>query len=197
MKKLFFLSFLFCANVAYSQEYLDAMANKGCSCISKEQFSAMTTEEIQAKLASCMITEAMPYKKELKANHGINLDKLDRHEGEKLGTLIATRMITVCPDVLMKIGQAAKSDKTKTLSKEGFIQTITENEFVTITLKDDSNLTIKLLWLTNFAGADELAKAKDPKLTKVEVQYEVQELYDPRIKEYRNFNVLKGLRFLN
>jgi hypothetical protein len=196
MKKLFFLAFLFCAHVAYSQDYVDAMASKSCSCLTTEQIKSSSVEEIQARLAGCMITEAMPYKKELKANHNINLDKLDRQEGEKLGKLVATRMITVCPEVLMKLGQMKSSPKSNILSKEGFIQTITENEFITITLKGDDNLTTKLLWLTNFAGADELAKAKDPKLTKVEVQFEVQELYDPRIKEYRNFNVIKGIKFL-
>ena len=69
-----------------------------------------------------------------------------------------------------------------------------KGEFVTITLVDDNRTISKYLWLKNFSGVNDLDLLQKSKGKKVTVEFEISEYYDPRIKDYRNFNVISSLK---
>ncbi len=184
------------AAAAQTSNHLDEIAQKSCSCVTADEMAQSTIEALQAKFGACIVKEALAYKAPLKAENGLDMDAMDYETGKKLGQLVAVRMLNYCPEVLMKLGMKAKNAAPAVLQKQGTIQSITAGDFATLKLQAEDKLITKYLWLTNFPGANELSQLKAPNGTKVTLDYEVVEFYDPRIKEYRNFNVIKGCKIL-
>src|SRR5688572_19861396 len=108
MRQLLVISFLtLLFNKTLSQDYMDVIAKKSCECLG-EISDTLRTDQYNMELGICMIEAAMPYKKQIKKNHDIDLDKIDT-EGEKLGRIIGLKMASVCPNALVKITQRAKT----------------------------------------------------------------------------------------
>ena len=187
---------LFILNPVYSQNYMDEIVNKSCECLICVPDS-LDSEEFNMKLGLCMLEASMPYKKQLKKEFGIDLDNIDV-EGARLGKLIGIRMTTVCPDALVKITQRAseteKQGRRELMREHGFITGIDDDFFVVFTLKDENGKISKYYWLSFIDSGIELTENYTDLMGKpATILYEEQEFFDPRIKEYRKFNIIKEL----
>lgn len=206
--KLFktFLPFLFAficgITPAHSQDYIDNIAVEACNCV--DQLSdTIDREEYLMSLGTCMINAALPYKKKLKADYGINLDNIDEKAGEQLGKIVGLRMANKCPKSLLKITRMDNEDtQNETTSPQSpdsktFTGTVTavENEsFVVFSIKDDLGKTARFFWL-NFVQCDSDLVAHYTSLvgSTVKIQYSSSEFFDPKINEYRQFNIIQSV----
>ena len=88
MKKFILLLILVSSKTVFAQtNYMDEIVSESCDCIehiSKE----LDSETYTMQLGLCMIKASMPYKKQLKKDHNINLDNIIK-DAEKLGEVMA------------------------------------------------------------------------------------------------------------
>lgn len=204
MKKILVLSSILFINsyIAQSQEdYMTQIVEKSCQCLAdipKNEDLSSTT------IGLCMINEANLFKAELLRDHGINMDEI-QYDGEKLGRLIAIEMITVCPDQMKRIASnieaddSSSSDQENTLtSMQGVIKSIEKNEFITFTVTAEDGKTSKFYWLTFIESKNDLQNEFNSyNKKKVEIEYSIFEFYDPKLEEYRNYNVIESLNIID
>lgn len=185
-----------------AQDYMSIIADQGCKCIEDRLASidgGADKELTTVEMGLCMIEAAQPYAKQLKKDHKVDFAHIDR-DGEKLGTLIGLQMATRCPQTLVRMTkvqnepevapQAVGSSKTF----EGTVVGFSEDQFITLTIADDHGKRYKFLWLGHFRSD---LNPEDTYRTlegiKVHVNYREQEFYEPKLKEYRAFNVIEAL----
>jgi len=214
MKKFFFASvlFIFSAN-CYSQAWMDNLSNDVCNCIANLPDS-LKPEEAQMKLGLCMIEAAYPYKKGLKKEYGINMDKIDT-QGEELGKIIGLKAAMKCPDTFMKlvnIVEPGSSSSTKSLNAtettessdpklesnqfSGKVSKIDSANFIVFSVRSPEGKTEKFYWITKVSSQTDLTNNYNKFLTKeVNLSYYSQEIFDPRINEYRWVKVLSELDY--
>jgi hypothetical protein len=187
---------------SYSQDYMDKIVTESCNCM--EQIpDSLDKQESLMYVGTCMINASMPYKKKLKADFGINLDNIDNEAGEELGKIVGLRMVNKCPKALMRIANLAnepeKGDSEKEVQADSkiFTGTVTaiENEpFVVFSIKDDLGKSSRFFWL-NFVQCDsDLVEHYSTLVgSTVKIQYSTSEFFDPKINEYRQFNIIQSV----
>ncbi len=190
---IIFAFFTLISHHGFSQEYIDKIVLKSCECLDNIPDST-DAEQFNMELGICIIEASLPYKKQLKKDYDIDMDNLIE-EGEKLGQIIGVKLVSICPDSFRKITQLMESDEEQVEHSEyeakGIISKIENDFFVTFSIKDPNGKTAKYYWLT-FVSADfELENDYTSLMGKsVKVSYEIQEFYDPKIEEYRQFFIL-------
>ena len=195
MKKMICISLLSLLSFfnSYGQEdYLDIIAKKACECIESRNLHEIENQEAATnQLGICLLDASKDYREALLRDHQLDLNKLDM-DGEKLGVLIGSRMAFVCAETLMSVAETEQTDVI--LSEGGEITAVEESPFVVFTLKDSSGKSSKFYWLTFVDSNLDLQNSfSQLKGRKVSVEYMEQELFDPRLKEYRMFNLIVGL----
>lgn len=200
MKSLFtIIAVLFTASLP-AQEYLEKIAKESCSC-TKSVSDTSNTERMYMELGLCMLKAAEPYKKQLKKDYNINLNNMET-EGEALGKIIGLKMATICPDVLINLSRKENAGtKTTELSQDFFQGRVTKIEkdfFVIFSVNDNAGKSLKFYWLTNAESNIELVNNYEKLFDKdVKVKYHAMLLFDPRISDYRNFNVIDKIEQLS
>jgi hypothetical protein len=200
MKRILVIPFfMLLINKGLSQDYMDIIIKKSCECLDKVS-DTLETQQFNMKLGICMIEASMPYKKQIKKDYDINLDKIDT-EGEKLGRVIGIKMASVCPSTLLKMSQKVNS-KTEPVKEEqtsiGMVTKIESDFFVIFSLKDELGKITKYYWLTFVDSQFDLANSYSTLIGKsVSISYETQEFFDPRLLEYRRFFVIKSITLAN
>lgn len=195
MKQILVILLISGAHVVFSQDYMTTIAEKSCACLEKVP-DTLETQQFNMELGLCMIEASMPYKKQIKKDHNINLENIDT-EGEKLGRLIGIKMVSVCPNILVKMTSTSKSRvnaKQNAEEAEGTITKIEKDFFVTFSIKDGSGKVNKYYWLTAIESDSDLVNNYSSLEGKsVSIAYKPIELFDPRINEYRQFLVIQEL----
>lgn len=183
---------------SFSQDYVDRIAQKSCECLEVIP-DTLDRDQFNTHLGLCMIEAAQPYKKRLKKDYKIDLDKIDVYAGE-LGRMIGMRMASVCPASLVKLTQQGKSNRKKDNTEEVFegqIIHIEEGPFVIFSIKDQEGKILKFYWLTFIESNIELSTGYRSLIREsVRVTFRPQEFFDPRINEYKNFYVIQTLQVL-
>jgi len=196
MKPFLTLALLFSTTCVSAQDYMDKIVAQTCEC-GKNINDTINQKQMFMEIGICMIKVAEPYKKQLKKDHNINLDNIDQ-EGEALGKLIGMKMASTCPEVLRKITEQAdkKSAESGQEVFTGRVIKIEKDFFVIFTVNDESK-TLKFYWLTNAESNIDLLNQYAELLTKeVMVKYKITSLFDPKINDYRNFNVIEKIEKL-
>lgn len=188
---------------AYSQEYLEKVAAESCECLEKVP-DGLDKDTYYMEAGLCMIQAASPYKKKIKSDLGIDLDNIET-EGEKLGKVLGMKMALICPSAILKM--ASMDDETEdveieptnqTNSLTGKITAIEDDFFVTFSVKDEAGKTAKFYWIAYVKSNTELISSYKNLLDKnVSISYISQEFFDPRISEYRLFNVISEIEVLD
>ncbi|MCC9165436.1 hypothetical protein [Pontibacter harenae] len=143
---------------------------------------------------------AKPYEKQIKRDYNIELSRIDE-QGEELGKVMGVRIATQCPNAFIALTTMLEEDK-KAISVEssfvGEIVSVTDQQFVVFTLKDATGKTNNFFWLNFFLSDVNLADGYKKLLKKkVRLNYTEQEYFDPRIKEYKKYNVITSLNAAN
>lgn len=189
IKYILFAFFLLNSISGFSQNYIDIITEKSCACLDNISEN-IKTDELHLKLGICMLEAAEPYKKQLQAEYGIDLNKSD-DSGEKLGRMVGLKMATKCPNALLKIAGKSNEDENTEKSAKGVVTKIDTEGFVSFSIKDENGKTAKFYWLTFIeSGAELPAKYKSYLGKSVYITYNNQEFFDPKIEEYRPFSII-------
>lgn len=177
---------------AQSQDVLDSISAHSCDCISKLDLNGLAKEKLTIELGLCMMKAAQPYEKQLKQSYDIDMKKVDKGDGEKLGRLIGLKMASSCPsftDLITRIS----SDEPSTNSIEGTITEFITEQFVTIVIKDEDGRDQRIIWLDYFKNSEKLLqKGKNKNVT---IEYQERELYNPKFNDYIKYKVATGIRY--
>jgi hypothetical protein len=198
-KSLFvFVLSLFCLN-AKSQDILDVITKEVCSCANekKDILKDAASEKAQMQLGLCIISSFSSHEKEVTAKYGNVMEA----EGamEKLGGDVGIKMASVCPDVLMMFADmesefGEETEEIPALTLEGKIIEIKPEQFLTVIVKDNSGRNHTFLVLTFFEDSNLFIENKLKKNDKVSVQYWEQEFYDAKVKDFRYYKVIQGIK---
>ena len=191
---------LLTVNTLFSQTYVDEITKKACEC-AKEKIEIPSYEEMLMEFGACMIAAAEPYKKQLKKDYKIDMDRLgDSDAGERLGSMIGIKMASHCPDMLVKISRTGVTEEAlaeEVQSVYGVVVKVEDEPFVVITLKEESGKVSKYYWLTfvniKYGLFDDYKSLVNKRLL---IEYQQVEFFDPKIQEYRNFSIIDSLELL-
>ncbi|MBP7512316.1 MAG: hypothetical protein KA981_10315 [Bacteroidia bacterium] len=175
-----------------AQDVLDSISVHSCECISLLDLKNMPKEKLTIELGLCMMKAAQPYEKQLKQSYGIDMKKVDRGDGEKLGRLVGLKMASSCAtftDLITKI----TSDEAETSSIDGTITDFVTEQFVSIVIKDSDGRDQKIIWLEYFKNSEKLLT--NGKNKNVTIEYQERELYNPKFNDYIKYKVATGIRF--
>ena len=214
LKKIILLLLVVVSAQAYSQKYLDIVAEKSCDCATKVTEDIKTQEGL-LKFGMCIYDATMPYKKNFKKDHHINMDKFDEEQGRKLGTLVAVRMANFCPDFLVKLGQAYNEGNAEEAvpaadtaaayeevavepnpTATGTITKIEGTQFIAFTLKESNGTIATYYWLYAINSPEKFETTYLSKLNKAAtIEYFEQEFFDAKTKTYKLFRVIASISF--
>ncbi|HMU05164.1 MAG TPA: hypothetical protein PJ990_16140 [Saprospiraceae bacterium] len=200
MKIILFIAVLIVTNnVVFSQDYMDKIALKSCECINTIS-DTLEGERYKSELGICMINAAIPYKKQLKKDYKIDINNIDKH-AEELGGIIGARMLSVCPNSLLKIENIVSKKKESEITEniiEGQVTAISDDKFVEFSIKDKLGKISKYYWFTYIESSVELSVDYKILMDKfVQIVFVSKEFFDARIDEYRPFNIIQKLEIIN
>ncbi len=186
----------FTTSYSQSGDFMDTIASRTCECIELKK-KTETNEELSPKMqvGICLFESAKDYKKELADQYGFNLNNI-AEDAEKLGEIVGNRMAFICPNTLMKFSVEIQEDEEVSVNffVKGEIVDIKEDLFVVFNVKNQEGKIEKFYWL-QFLNSDfdvqnsfEELKGKN-----IKIEYFEEELFDPKIKEYRIFNSIYSL----
>ncbi|MBX2973005.1 MAG: hypothetical protein KF797_07875 [Flavobacteriales bacterium] len=185
---------------AQGQDVLDKIAKDICPCMGSIS-DQMPKDTLTIKLGVCMISAAMPYQKELKKKYGVDLERLDGPTGEKLGHLVAAKLVTSCPgfaEMAIRLAQEETPPPPPSVPNErtvhGAVQEITPGQFLTITVKTDNGRSYEFLLLEHVPNVEQVSQ--DPGKAKgfhAKWSYVEREFFDPYTRTYKIHRVLTGV----
>ena len=173
-----------------SQKYMDEIAQKSCSCVNEVQ-EGEDRSKMQMRLGLCIIQAAEPFSKELRKDHQIDFNRIDV-DGEKLGKLIGIKMVSICPEVFENMN--IEEEDSEVFDLKGVVTEIVQDGFVYFIINNQDGRTSKYYWLTYVDSELDIENNFESlKGKSVLVKYMILEIFDPKINDYRNINVLISL----
>lgn len=183
----------------HGQDVLDKISGEICPCVG-DLNGQVPKDTLTIKLGVCMISAAMPYQKELKKKYGVDLKRLDGPTGERLGQLVAVKLVTTCPGFAELAMRLAEEDAPppppgpSLRTVQGTIQEITPSQFLTITVRTDHGPSYEFLLLDHVPNIEQVSQ--EPAKAKgfyAKWDYEEREFYDPYTRTYKTFRVLRSI----
>lgn len=185
-----------------AQDVLDQIAKDACGCIgSMEKIN--DPDKMQMKMGLCLYNAAYPYAAQLKKEHQLNMDQFNGPTGERLGEMIASRLLSNCPSFVTFLEENAAMFNEETKSETPNIQELSgkfvgleEKQFYTILIEDERGKVHRLLWQEHFENATSLQgnKAESLKSKPVRVTFEEREYFEPRLQQYIVVKIIRGIQ---
>lgn len=195
----FFL--LLISNLFFSQDYKKELSKSSCDCLRKIDIENNDKNVITSQLGLCMLKTASPYSKEIKRDYGIDIVK-DISNSEKmkeLGVQVGMLMLNDCQELFEKITKSEEleneSDESSYLLISGKVKKIEKENFVIFHLVGENNNLTKFYWVSNVESNLDLPKEYNSLLNKkVNISYYTSEIFDAKINDYRNLNIISSLK---
>lgn len=180
----------------YAQEdYMQQIVDNACGCV-----TAIPDEEFNVEsVGVCLISEAAKFPDEILRDFKIDMTRIDE-QGEELGRIIGVKMISNCPETMKRLAKLNDStNEVKTLQAEGIIKYILDRDFVVFMIEDKEGKMSKFYWMSFITNTIDSFQYgyKDLKDKLVNISYIQQELFDPKLNEYRVFNIMTEISILN
>jgi hypothetical protein len=171
------------------------LAISTCDCVSNKK------EVTDVNLGVC-IFEALDQLSN-KERRSIDVNPDDKMNAiQSIAESVGIEMAIVCPDVFTKIAEnkatetAVADDDELDLFYIGTFESMTTQEFNTITLLDEKKEKQEFVWLFTFDGDSLFIKNKIVKGDKLEIHYRQQDFYDPKLGKYRIYNEITSIKLL-
>lgn len=200
MKHYFFLPvFLLLSCGAFAQDYMTKIAQQSCDCLDQIA-DTLNAEAFNLQFGLCVLEAAAPYSKELKRDHDIDFKNIDK-EAEALGTLVGLQMYSVCPNAFLRINKRTGGTVPEPVEAQPTIEIIQgkavavqDDVFVTISIQDENGKIARFFWM-NFIQSDPslVQNYKTLEGKQLQVVYHTENFFDPKIREYRDFNIIERL----
>lgn len=193
MKKIY-LYLLFCgvSLSAYSQDYLDSIADNACSCAEK-------TPEL---LGFCIINAVSEFPEEVKRDFGIDVISISDGSPNELVPIIAAKMSGICPNALA----AAQEIFSDELTDEGFEEeeiyfgTISKSStdgFLSYFIENEEGEVRRFLILGQIDCNCDIEKEFKSLVKKsVEVVFISIEIFDPNKGKYITSSIITSMNVL-
>lgn len=201
MKNLLAVLLILISNLLFSQDYKKKIAKATCDCVAKVQNENKGGKTKEAQLGLCMISSSMPYAKELKKDYNIDIENLTDETSDKafenLGSAIGVMMTTECSDVFLKImNDTDENNEAKSeLLLNGTITKIEKENFVIFHVVGENKNLTKFYWVSNIESNLDLPKEYNSLINKkVSISYYTTEIFDAKINDYRNLNIISSLK---
>jgi hypothetical protein len=180
-------------------DFLDIIASKTCECVEKSN-KTETEEDIDPKMqvGMCLLESAKGFKKQLAEQYNFNLDNLAK-DAQEFGEIVGNRMAFICPNTLLKFSTEMQNDKEEAMFffASGEVTDINQDMFVVFNVKNQDGKIQKFYWLTFLTSEYDVQNSfVKLKGNKIKIKYTEEELFDPRIKEYRIFNSISSLELI-
>lgn len=195
MKKYFFLLLLSITTSIFGQSYMDQIVDESCDCldhISKK----LDKEAYTMQVGLCMMKASQPYKKQLKKDYNIDMDNIVK-DAERLGEVIGVQLAFKCPEALLLASDKIDPNNEYLVDDTDLYGTITKvetDQFVVFTIKDENGKSAKYYWFTTIETSEDLQTMYDNIVGKwVSIVYKTADYFDPKIGEYRSYNVITEL----
>jgi hypothetical protein len=188
------LLIIFSTSSIFAQDYLTKITYQSCECLSSIE-DTTDKDQFNLELGLCIIDASMPYKKELKKDHDIDLENINE-DGTRLGELIGLKMAGICPEEILKVANGGDDENYDDLSSyiSGTVTKIEKEQFVVLSIKDDSGKTTKFYWIYYIDSNVDLETEYTSLVgKKVDLYYYESDLFDARIDEYKPFNIIEEL----
>lgn len=184
-----------------SDYYLYKVGKRTCEILDSLNNSNIPSAEVTAKLGYAMLGELAKYKDEFEKEYDYDVSNItNMSDYSKIGQIIGTYMAGICPDLLLNYSKAMYNNEVEdqeeytSTSENGTVLKIEENEFVCFVIKTISGKTIKVYWMTFVENDMDLEISyKDLVGKPVSITYFEQEFFDPKLSEYRYYNLLETL----
>jgi hypothetical protein len=183
MKILISLALLLYPFIAsYSQDSYDEVAQLTCACAKKKNMAAMPKQETQTALGLCIFDAINEYEASGKK---LNLNIGDQTAMQAFGTEVGKRMVSRCPELMMKLVQTETTETAVLTEISGTVSRVECGELCQIVLKEPSGREYKMLWIHYFKGSDAyLANPQKLVARKLKVKYKEVEYYSSKLREY-------------
>ena len=197
MKKitLFLLFPVFC--LAQKKELVyKKLANITCECATRNPNEKMT----DLSLGVCIFEALDKLEPKEQKTIGYNSEKkMESIEG--VAENVGIEMALICPTVFENLQNDEITDENVDEAIEdtfhvGIIESITSNEFITISIIDETNIKKEFIWLFSFEGDALFIKNKAVKGDKVEIHYREQQFFDPKTNNYKAYNEITEIKLL-
>jgi hypothetical protein len=200
-KNILALLFILISCFAFSQDYKKEFSKAVCDCIKKIDTEEKGRKNMSSEFGLCAFKSAGPYKKELKRDYGIDF-VTDLENGEKLknfGVQVGILMMNECADTFLKVMKSDDSSESGTASSKqlinGTITKIEKDNFVVFYLVGDNKVLNKFYWISNVESNMDLPKEYSRLINKkVSISYYTSEIFDVKINDYRNLNIISSLK---
>jgi len=201
MKIILATVLLIISNFVFSQDYKKKIAKASCDCIMKVGEEIKDSKTREMKLGLCMITASMPYSNELKRDYNIDVDKIGDESDksfEELGGKIGLLMATECSDVFVKMfadyNDTSNAENSELLLS-GTVKKIEKDNFVIFHVVGENNNLTKFYWISNIESNLDLPTEYNSLVNKkINISYYTTEIFDAKINDYRNLNVISSLK---
>lgn len=160
MKRLFLLVIIFVNAISYSQDVLQVIGNESCECLAakKLDYSKLSKAELQAQVGVCIIQSYTNHVSEFKAEDKVSFD--DTAGMRKLGEQVAIKMLVVCPETIMKLGEKAIEEQQDIVEEEkadsfieGEVTEMKTEQFISLFIKDKNGRNYNFILLDYFESA--------------------------------------------
>jgi hypothetical protein len=196
-KKIAFLVLLCSASSqSFAQEYMDKIAKRACEC--SETIIKNNNEKTRSmEMGFCILNAAdAEDKKKFKKDFNLDFNEIDKN-GEKIGKLIGMKMAPVCPTTMMALANS-QSGKDKTGNPVqvifGEVIKIENDFFVSFVVRESNGNSNKLLWTSPIETSIDMANQYLSLQGKsLQFSFENQNIFDPKIGEYRPFKIIKKI----
>ncbi|WP_159021725.1 hypothetical protein [Formosa sp. L2A11] len=182
--------------VFYAQEdYMQQIVDQACSCVKAIPDEEFTTENV----GICLMSEAVKFPDEILRDFNIDMTHIDEY-GEELGRIIGVKMFGNCPETLKRLAALNDTEeKVTTFNVQGTIKQISNTDFVVFMLKNNEGKIAKFYWLSFISNSIDNLQYEYKKLKdkRVSLSYIEQELFDPKLNEYRIFNIITEISVLD
>ncbi|WBV61197.1 hypothetical protein PFY12_03530 [Chryseobacterium camelliae] len=200
MKNLLIGTFTLISCSAFSQEYKQKFSREVCECVKNIDATNKTKKELSTQFGLCAFKHATSYKNELKRDFGIDLvaDIKDEKKMENFGVQVGMMMVGECPDVFSKVmgdGESDSEAESSQLLITGTISKIEKDNFVVFHVVGDNKILTKLYWVSTIESNLDLPKEYSSLVNKkVNISYYTTEIFDAKINDYRNLNIISSLK---
>ncbi|MFC4740044.1 hypothetical protein ACFO3U_08560 [Flavobacterium ponti] len=179
----------------FSQDVKDIIAKETCECSTKLDLSTMSSDDLELNFGLCMLESYNNHIDEFSESE--KLDFENSTQMEKFGEQIALKMLTFCPDVILKLGEGYGDDESETstdLSIEGtFNATSTTGSFFTISIKESNGKLTNLVLLDNFDNSYLIVDKVIKKNEAVNVTYYEVELFDMKLNRFVTTKIITNI----
>jgi len=195
MKNLSAFCLLLISSIAWSQDYTSKIAKETCECFTKVKSKYPNTKNLETQLGFCMLKSVQPYAKEVKRD--FNIDVINDNS-EKTGEIIGKWLVAECPDIFLEMVSSTEDDRDVAKSQllmNGTVKKIEKENFVIFHLVGENNNLTKFYWVSNVESNLDLPKEYNALLNKkVNISYYTTEIFDVKINDYRNLNIISSLK---